>query len=89
MSAAQKRASQLGALPMGARASQEHGHDSHLDAHLKKKVRTYTWDEISKHNKENDCWVVINGAVCDVTQWIPDHPGGKMVILSYAGIAYL
>lgn len=32
--------------------------------------------EISKHNTESDCWVVVHGAVIDVTNFLQTHPGG-------------
>ncbi|KAJ3215158.1 hypothetical protein HK099_006497 [Clydaea vesicula] len=48
-------------------------------------IREITLDEIAKHNKENDCWVVVNGQVLDATKFLPDHPGGKKAILIYAG----
>jgi len=47
--------------------------------------KEYTWEEIAKHNKEADCWVVVNGQVLDVTHFLKDHPGGKKAILIYAG----
>lgn len=28
----------------------------------------YTMDEVAKHNKDSDCWVVIDGEVLDVTK---------------------
>ncbi|SMN18724.1 similar to Saccharomyces cerevisiae YML054C CYB2 Cytochrome b2 (L-lactate cytochrome-c oxidoreductase) [Maudiozyma saulgeensis] len=42
-------------------------------------------DEVAKHNKPDDCWVVINGYVYDVTFFIPNHPGGEDVIKANAG----
>ena len=36
----------------------------------------YTWEEIRKHNKDTDCWVVLYGNVLDVTKFLADHPGG-------------
>jgi cytochrome b involved in lipid metabolism len=50
-----------------------------------KKLGTYTEEEVAKHNKDNDCWVIIEGKVLDVTNFLPDHPGGKKAILLYAG----
>ncbi|ORY36462.1 Flavocytochrome c [Rhizoclosmatium globosum] len=51
----------------------------------KKTLREITTAEVAKHNKENDCWVIVNGQVLDATPFLNDHPGGKKAILIYAG----
>ncbi|KAJ3114587.1 hypothetical protein HK100_001615 [Physocladia obscura] len=51
----------------------------------KKVLREITAAEVAKHNKENDCWVIVNGQVLDATPFLKDHPGGKKAILIYAG----
>lgn len=51
----------------------------------KKELKNYTLDDVAKHNKENDCWVVVNGQVLDVTGFMARHPGGKKAILLFAG----
>ncbi|PFH52071.1 hypothetical protein AMATHDRAFT_57895 [Amanita thiersii Skay4041] len=45
----------------------------------------FTIEEVSKHNKKGDVWVVIDGQVLDVTKFLPDHPGGEKAIMLYAG----
>ncbi|KAG2230513.1 hypothetical protein INT48_008318 [Thamnidium elegans] len=50
-----------------------------------KKMGEYTLADVGKHNKPDDCWVVVNGEVLDVTDFLADHPGGKKAILIYAG----
>ena len=52
---------------------------------VKKDLREISPAEVAKHNKENDCWVIVNGQVLDVTKFLPDHPGGKKAILLFAG----
>jgi cytochrome b involved in lipid metabolism len=47
--------------------------------------KTYTTDEVAKHNKKDDIWVVVDQQVLDVTNFLPDHPGGEKAILLYAG----
>lgn len=32
-------------------------------------------DEIKKHNKAGDCWIIIHGRAYDVSTF--DHPGGS------------
>jgi cytochrome b involved in lipid metabolism len=38
---------------------------------------TVTIGEIKKHDREDDCWIVINDTVWDITDFIPSHPGGN------------
>ncbi|PFH62689.1 hypothetical protein XA68_12367 [Ophiocordyceps unilateralis] len=42
-------------------------------------------DEIAKHNSAESCWVIIHGKAYDVTDFLPEHPGGQNVILEHAG----
>jgi cytochrome b involved in lipid metabolism len=46
---------------------------------------TLNMAEISKHNSVNDCWLLINGKVYDVTSSIPAHPGGVNEIVKFCG----
>lgn len=48
-------------------------------------LKTYTMEEVAKHNKKDDIWVVVDGQVLDVTGFLPDHPGGEKAIILYAG----
>jgi len=48
-------------------------------------VKGYTLADVAKHNTEKDCWVVVNGQVLDVTKFLPDHPGGALAIVTFAG----
>ncbi|KAF9174525.1 hypothetical protein BGX21_000902 [Mortierella sp. AD011] len=50
-----------------------------------KKLRSISAAEVAKHNTPEDCWVIVNGQVLDVTKFLPDHPGGKKAILIFAG----
>ncbi|MCJ1243173.1 Cytochrome b2, mitochondrial precursor [Trapelia coarctata] len=42
-------------------------------------------DEVAKHNNAKSCWVIIHGKAYDVTEFMPEHPGGSKIILKYAG----
>lgn len=46
----------------------------------------YTITEVAAHNSDASCWTVIDGSVYDLTQWIPQHPGGEGAIESICGI---
>jgi len=48
-------------------------------------AKEFTTTDVSKHNKKDDIWVIVNGQVLDVTSFLPDHPGGEKAILLYAG----
>eukprot|EP00448_Togula_jolla_P024662 CAMPEP_0170591762 /NCGR_PEP_ID=MMETSP0224-20130122/12574_1 /TAXON_ID=285029 /ORGANISM="Togula jolla, Strain CCCM 725" /LENGTH=1051 /DNA_ID=CAMNT_0010915643 /DNA_START=49 /DNA_END=3204 /DNA_ORIENTATION=+ len=45
----------------------------------------YTMEEVAKHTTKQDCWVVVNGQVLDVTSFLSEHPGGELAILTFAG----
>ncbi|KAE8673252.1 Cytochrome b5 isoform A [Hibiscus syriacus] len=41
--------------------------------------------EASQHNTKDDCWVVIDCKVYDVTSYLDEHPGGDDVVLVATG----
>lgn len=45
----------------------------------------YTMEQVAKNNSQSACWVVIDGMVYDLTDWIRQHPGGRGAILSLCG----
>jgi cytochrome b involved in lipid metabolism len=44
-----------------------------------------TWEEIKKHKTRDDCWIVANNYVYDVTDFIKLHPGGQESIIKKGG----
>lgn len=48
-------------------------------------ARQISLEEVAKHNKPDDCWVIVNHHVYDVTSFLDDHPAGRKIILLYAG----
>jgi len=45
----------------------------------------YAWDEILKHDKSGDFWLVFAGGVYDVSEWMYRHPGGAEVFIELYG----
>ncbi|MFA6382152.1 MAG: cytochrome b5-like heme/steroid binding domain-containing protein [Candidatus Buchananbacteria bacterium] len=43
-----------------------------------------TLAEVAKHNQSNDCWLIINNQVYDLSSYAPYHPGGS-AMLPYCG----
>ncbi|KAF2494369.1 putative cytochrome B2 [Lophium mytilinum] len=41
--------------------------------------------EVAKHDTRESCWVIIEGQVYDVTDFLDEHPGGPSIILRYGG----
>lgn len=44
-----------------------------------------TGEQVSSHNNRDTCWVIVHGRAYDVTEFLPEHPGGSKIILKYAG----
>lgn len=44
-----------------------------------------TGEEVLKHNSRESCWVIVHSRAYDVTDFLPEHPGGAKIILKYAG----
>jgi len=48
-------------------------------------MASYSLAEVAKHTSKDDCWVVLDGKVLNVTSFLKDHPGGELAILTFAG----
>ena len=62
--------------------------NSSIDLHPIQFLRmttTYTLEEVSKHKKHGDAWMVIKNKVYDVSKFMDQHPGGEEVLLDSAG----
>jgi cytochrome b involved in lipid metabolism len=42
-------------------------------------------EEIGKHNKQTDCWMLIDGKVYNITSYFGSHPGGNPKMLATCG----
>lgn len=41
--------------------------------------------EVAKHSTKDNCWVIVDGKVYDVTKIIPVHKGGEKAITTWCG----
>ena len=41
--------------------------------------------EVAVHNREDDCWIIIENSVYDVTGFVDQHPGSFVPIVEHAG----
>ncbi|KAI1403463.1 FMN-dependent dehydrogenase-domain-containing protein [Hypoxylon fuscum] len=47
--------------------------------------RIWNLVEVSEHNTQDSCWMVLHGKVYDITSFVPKHPGGRSILLKNAG----
>ena len=52
---------------------------------VKATKRCFDWLEIKQHDKQEDCWLVLEGKVYNVTRWAHHHPGGRLILSYHAG----
>jgi cytochrome b involved in lipid metabolism len=42
-------------------------------------IQQWTMEEVNQHNNKDDCWLVMNNRIYDVSPFIPVHPGGDSI----------
>ncbi|KAI0096071.1 acyl-CoA dehydrogenase-like protein [Nemania sp. FL0031] len=48
-------------------------------------AKTFTRDEVAKHNTEDSVWFIVDSKVYDVSDFLDAHPGGETVLRQVAG----
>lgn len=46
---------------------------------------TYQLEQVAEHNQYDDCWMVIEGQVYDLTDYLPMHPAPPAVTTPWCG----
>ncbi len=45
----------------------------------------FSREDVKKHNKKSDAWLVLHNKVYDITKFLDDHPGGSEVLVEKLG----
>mmetsp|Transcript_31937 Transcript_31937/g.101491 ORF Transcript_31937/g.101491 Transcript_31937/m.101491 type:complete len:560 (+) Transcript_31937:89-1768(+) len=48
-------------------------------------TKKFTMEEVAKHNKKDDLWMIVDGMAYDVTRYVDKHPGGALPMENMAG----
>src|SRR3989338_5283461 len=55
----------------------------------KSKDGVFTLEEVAAHKTNKDCWLIIHGSVCDITEFLEDHPGGDEILMQVCCFSFL
>src|SRR5206468_133484 len=66
----------------GAPALAERGSTS---SHRSADLPVLRREQVARHHKRSDGWIIIDGRVFDVTNFLASHPGGPAIIRGYLG----
>lgn len=56
-----------------------------LQPEVEREETSFSYEEVTRHNKEGDTWVIHGGKVYDVSNFLERHPGGKDILLNNSG----
>ncbi|KAL4883781.1 FAD binding domain-containing protein [Aspergillus karnatakaensis] len=73
------------ALPADADAPAETSKPTTKPAKFTIPETEYSMEEVAKHNKKEDLWIVVKGIILDVTNWLDEHPGGANALFNFMG----
>ena len=48
-------------------------------------LKRYTVDDVGRHHRTDDAWVIVDRRVYDITTFLNDHPGGLDVLRDHLG----
>ncbi|KAJ1432238.1 cytochrome b5-like heme/steroid binding domain-containing protein [Ochromonadaceae sp. CCMP2298] len=41
--------------------------------------------EVAKHSTSEDCWIIVDSKIYDISGYIDDHPGGDSILKNAGG----
>ena len=47
--------------------------------------RSYAMAEVAKHDRTQDCWMVLAGSVYDFSSYLPQHPSDPKIVTPWCG----
>ncbi|CAI7719623.1 cytochrome b5-like heme/steroid binding protein, putative [Plasmodium vivax] len=50
-----------------------------------KAIKTFTREEVAKHNTSKDAWVIYKNKIYEITYYLLYHPGGEDILAEQAG----
>ncbi|KAL4979725.1 hypothetical protein BDW66DRAFT_148068 [Aspergillus desertorum] len=59
--------------------------DKHFLVSAMEDLPEYTAHQVAAHRSRGDLWLIVNGKVYDVTEYVRDHPGGADALVDTAG----
>lgn len=48
-------------------------------------ITNYSEEQVKYHNTSENCWIIIDKRIYNISSYIEEHPGGIDIILQYAG----
>lgn len=53
--------------------------------HMSTSKKTIKYSQVVKKTSDDSAWTIIHDKVYDVTEFLPEHPGGYDVLLDHCG----
>lgn len=76
----------MGAVVQKLSSSDKSSEVTNLTVNTTQNTKTqYTKDQIATHSTKNDCWLIIDGSVYDVSSYLNEHPGGVAQVTPFCG----
>lgn len=48
-------------------------------------MKAYSQAVVADHNSRDDCWMIIDGMVYDISTYLPEHPSAPEMVIAWCG----